>query len=278
MAYKDKPFRKPRQAGANAEDRQKTGHRKDNSRRFKEMERWMEQHVTGEGKTRDVATKVAQDESQTKMLCERELLCERESNKVAQDVVNEDEEDTQLNIAEIYAPSSGEEETQLNIAEIYLPSSEEDDVPIVQTLRAVVTPLPNRIPKDEQAVGQIVAKNFEAGLFQGQVASIVKRRGRCLYHIKYEDGDSEDMDELEYEDALFLYKKTQNVDSNLPRREETDSDMVCSDLEGSVYNNSDKDVTSEDEEKDPIGFSSPRRKGIKRKRKAKKVSSWCFFA
>jgi hypothetical protein len=53
--------------------------------------------------------------------------------------------------------------------------------------------------------------------------------------------------------------------------------MICSDLEGSVYNSSDKDVTSEDVEKDAIACSSPRPKGIKRKRKAKKVSSFSLF-
>jgi hypothetical protein len=49
-----------------------------------------------------------------------------------------------------------------------------------------------------------------------------KKRGRCLNHIIYEDGDSEDMDEMEYEDAWFLYIKSQNVEANYPRREETD--------------------------------------------------------
>jgi hypothetical protein len=81
-------------------------------------------------------------------------------------------------------------------------------VPIVQTIRAQVCPPHKRIPKDKNAVGQIVCKRFEAGLFQGKVASIDKRRRRCLYHIIYEDGDSEDMDEMEYEDAWFIHKDT----------------------------------------------------------------------
>ena len=54
MAYKEKPFRKPRQVGANVENIQRTGHRKDYSRQFKEMERWMDKNVTGEAKTNDV--------------------------------------------------------------------------------------------------------------------------------------------------------------------------------------------------------------------------------
>jgi hypothetical protein len=45
----------------------------------------------------------------------------------------------------------------------------------VQTLRAEVCPPHKSIPKDDRALGQKVAKNFEAGLFQGQVASIEKK-------------------------------------------------------------------------------------------------------
>jgi hypothetical protein len=79
------------------------------------------------------------------------------------------------------------------------------------------------------------------------------------------------MDDTEYEDALFLYIKTKNLDGKLPRREETDSDMTCSDMEGSVYNNSDKEATSEDDDKDESSSPSPRTKACKRKRKTIKV-------
>jgi hypothetical protein len=40
------PFRAPRRGGDKAQERV---HRKDNSARFKEMERWMDKNVTGEG-------------------------------------------------------------------------------------------------------------------------------------------------------------------------------------------------------------------------------------
>jgi hypothetical protein len=88
----------------------------------------------------------------------------------------------------------------------------------------------------------------------------------------YEDGDCEDLDEQEYEDAWFLFIKTQNSETAIPLRENTDSDMMCSDMEGSVYNNSDKEVTSEDEDRPHSTSPSPSPKGHKRKRKAHKVN------
>jgi hypothetical protein len=42
-----KPFRTPRKTG---EKTQETVHRKDNSQRFKEMEKWMDNNLTGEGR------------------------------------------------------------------------------------------------------------------------------------------------------------------------------------------------------------------------------------
>jgi hypothetical protein len=224
----------------------------------------MDKHVTREAKTSDVDKRqentMVEDTTPPpiQLLSERELISEQQLNRIfpeREDGGNDDEE-----------------ETQVNIAEIYVPSSDEDDVPIVQTLRAEVCPPHKSIPKDDRAVGQKVAKNFDAGLFQGKVTSIEKKRGRCLYHIIYEDGDCEDMDEIEYEDAWFLFIKSQNEEGNYPRREETDSDMICSDLERSVYNNSDKEATSEDNDKDESSSPSSRTKACKRKRKTIKVS------
>jgi hypothetical protein len=80
-----------------------------------------------------------------------------------EDIVNEDDE-----------------ETQLNIAETYVPSSDEDDVPIVETLRAEVCPPHKHIPKDERAVGQPVAKQFEAGLFVGKVERVRRKKNRTV--------------------------------------------------------------------------------------------------
>jgi hypothetical protein len=51
MNYKEKPFRKPRQTGSNTDKTHETGHRKDYSQRFKDMESWMDKHVTGQRKT-----------------------------------------------------------------------------------------------------------------------------------------------------------------------------------------------------------------------------------
>jgi len=261
MAYKEKPFRKPRQVGANVENIQRTGHRKDYSRQFKEMERWMDKNVTGEAKTNDVDKRAMLEETTPPpivLLSERELISEQHSNRIFPDIEEGGKDD--------------EEETQLQIAEIYVPSTDEDDVPIVQTLRAEVCPPHKIIPKDDRALGQKVAKNFDAGLFEGTVTNIEKRRGRSLYHVIYDDGDCEDMDEIEYEDAWFLFIKTQNSDTPFPVQDNTESEMTCSDMEGSVYNNSDKDVTSEDEDRPQSSSPSPRQNGHKRKRMIRKVS------
>ncbi len=272
MNYKKKPFVKPRQVRKTTEEQRKTteednrGNQQSNERHVDEDERQVEKTV--EEKT--VTPRkykgwvyIPETEAEETMAQESE---DDNSVRVLQDTVEAENEDTEK------AVNEDDEETQLNIAEIYVPSSDEDNVPIVQTIRAQVCPPHKRIPKDKYAVGQLVAKRFDAGLFQGKVASIDKRRGRCLYHIIYEDGDSEDMDEMEYEDAWFLYIKTQNEEGNYPRREDTGSEMMCSDLEGSVHQNSEKEVTSKDEDRPHNPSPSPRSKGHKRKRKAHKVS------
>jgi hypothetical protein len=128
----------------------------------------MDKHVTGEGKTSVVDKRQEKtghrpfscrvNESQMKLQC-MERYRHGGIFSDTEDVLNEDEEETQLNKAEIYVPSSGE-----------------DDVLIVQTLRGEVCPPHKSIPKDDRAVAQKVAKNFEAGLFRGQVASIEEKK------------------------------------------------------------------------------------------------------
>ncbi len=66
-----------------------------------------------------------------------------------------------------------DEETQLKIGEIYVPSEDEDNVSIVQTLRADVFPPHKLIPKGERAVGQTVAKQFQT---DGFILHYVRRR------------------------------------------------------------------------------------------------------
>ncbi len=82
------------------------------------MERWIDKHVTGEGKASDVDKRQEKTREEDTRPPPVQLLRGRESNEVAmhgevqtwsphrispdkEEVVNEDEEETQLNIAEI---------------------------------------------------------------------------------------------------------------------------------------------------------------------------------
>jgi hypothetical protein len=56
-----------------------------------------------------------------------------------------------------------------------------------------------------------VAKQFEAGLFIGEVTAVNIKRGRNLYTVLYEDGDGEDMNDREYKEARALYEETKGI-------------------------------------------------------------------
>jgi hypothetical protein len=73
MNYKDKPFVKPRQTDATMDKTNRSGHRKDYSKRFKEMENLMDKHLTGQRKTSDEETRLPPIQK----------LSEREADEVA---------------------------------------------------------------------------------------------------------------------------------------------------------------------------------------------------
>ena len=56
-----------------------------------------------------------------------------------------------------------------------------------------------------QSMGFKVAKHFETGVFTGQVTNIYAYTENIIYHIEYEDGDTEDFDENEFQQGLALY-------------------------------------------------------------------------
>ena len=58
-----------------------------------------------------------------------------------------------------------------------------------------------------------VAKQFEAGLFIGEITAVNTKRGRSLYTVLYEDGDGEDMNDREYKEARELYEETKGLGS-----------------------------------------------------------------
>jgi hypothetical protein len=93
-----------------------------------------------------------------------------------------------------------------------------------------------------------VAKQFEAGLFIGEITAVNTKRGRNLYTVLYEDGDGEDMNDREYKEARDLYEKTQGVSRNTNEIEkeakETEDEPLHSggETEGSEFAPSDDEV------------------------------------
>jgi hypothetical protein len=73
--------------------------------------------------------------------------------------------------------------------------NEEDDIPIsqLQATKKGMTVDIEEIPTGEACVGQFVMKRFDEGSFKGTVITATKKRSRFLYHVVYEDGDSEDL-------------------------------------------------------------------------------------
>ncbi len=60
------------------------------------------------------------------------------------------------------------------------------------------------IPEGQEAVGVGIARDFgkDVGVFRGEVMHEKAQRKRHVYHVKYEDGDSEDFDLEEYQFAF----------------------------------------------------------------------------
>ena len=130
--------------------------------------------------------------------------------------------------------------------------SEGDEVPIAQTIREKTkqsdiwvptaqtralldaaqekaiekeTLFPNvqTIPEGQDAVGVGIARDFgkDVGVFRGEVKDVRAQRKRYVYHVKYEDGDSEDFDLEEYQ---FAVEVRQALDAGKFRRDDTEED------------------------------------------------------
>ncbi len=90
-----------------------------------------------------------------------------------------------------------------------------------------------------------VAKQFEAGLFIGEITAVNIKRGRNLYTVLYEDGDGEDMNDRDYKEARSFYKQTKGASSTIVETqtelEETEEDPLHSggETEGSEFAPSD---------------------------------------
>ncbi len=83
------------------------------------------------------------------------------------------------------------------------------------------------IPEGQEAVGVAagvgIARDFEKdlGVFIGEVKHVRAQRKRHVYHVQYEDGDSEDFDLEEYQ---FAYEVRKALDAGKFRRDDNEGE------------------------------------------------------
>ena len=128
--------------------------------------------------------------------------------------------------------------------------SEGDDVPISATIRAVKDKVETVMPEGEGAVGAGIARDFgkDLGVFKGQVAHVEAGRRRHVYHVKYDDGDSEDFDAEEYR---YAYELRQALDNGTH-------------VPASIENENELDGLSSDDGLSSVNVASSKRKRVKR--------------
>ena len=113
--------------------------------------------------------------------------------------------------------SSDSEGDEVPIAQIIGQKTKQSDIWAPTTTQA--------IPEGQEAVGVGIARDFgkDVGVFKGEVTHVKDQRKRHIYHVQYEDGDSEDFDLEEYQ---FAYEVRQALDAGIFRRENTGGDTV----------------------------------------------------
>ncbi len=84
-------------------------------------------------------------------------------------------------------------------------------------------------------MGKNVMKQFAEGLFKGQVMTATKKRGRYLYHVVYEDGDEEDLNDQEFIEAYELFYKAGNKTYEAVEKHTCHNDKSGGETEGSEY-------------------------------------------
>ena len=143
---------------------------------------------------------------------------------------------------------------------VFVPETEEQASAIVTEATVVI----EEVPSGEKCVGHKIVKEFADGLFKGTVMTAIKKRGRFLYHVVYEDGDEEDLNDQEFREGYELLfhanndaLKTLGVDNDQDEKD-NDNDKSGGETEGSEY-----DMSEDDEGK---------RKRKKRRTKPNKLS------
>ncbi len=85
---------------------------------------------------------------------------------------------------------------------------EEDNALFFSQIQGLKTSIKTQMPQlltGEACVGHLILKQFETGVFKGTVMTATTQRGRYLYHIVYEDGDSEDLNDKELREGHEMY-------------------------------------------------------------------------
>jgi hypothetical protein len=105
-------------------------------------------------------------------------------------------------------------------------------------------------PVGKRAIGKTIAKIFDSVEFRGKVDSFRQVRQRYYYHVTYDDGDEEEMRQVELRDA-YLLANTEKIETEydqLQRALQSDKDVggeqssqdeTDSGSEGSLYDRHD---------------------------------------
>jgi hypothetical protein len=284
------PFRPPREGRGRDVKTKQIVHRKDYSRRFKELEQTMGRLLTaiqtkdmdknskdkGKGvpspyKEKTTKAKRVNAKSSTELADDTSNpWWPKESPDDAFEATNSDNEDDDIPIAQlarerqpicvgeeaVEAPRRSERMNTLSEGKHHVDSdSDDDDVPITTTLRKPPKELPTPVcPKGNDAIGLIVARDFGAdgGIYHGKITAVDIDGRRTYYHVTYDDGDEEDFDYDELKYAVDLQEALALGTYVAPMEDEE----PMSDGEGSLH------VPSDDEDETELGT-----KKIKRKRK-----------
>jgi hypothetical protein len=135
-------------------------------------------------------------------------------------------------------------------------------------------------PKGDKAIGVKIAKSFGGYEYRGTVDKVrIDKEEGYIYHVEYEDGDEEELSQIELRDGYILglspeieamwaeYKKTitkKSIDANLEEHLAVESDdQAMSDGEGSLY-----DKGSDEEE---LNKKKKKRRKERRNRGSKKL-------
>ncbi len=104
------------------------------------------------------------------------------------------------------------------------------------------------IPEGQDAVEMPIARDFgkDLGVFRGEVKHVKAHRRRHVYHVQYEDGDSEDFDLEEYQ---YAYEVRKAYDAGKFRRDESggeNDDLISCDGTEDEWNEADNGSGTDD--------------------------------